>query len=106
MEFYAGNVYGYDVDGIDRVIRKAEKVVGKPLIRHNDILRNRDIVKLDTILSDTTHPLRQQFTDRHLNSGRFRVPKIARERYKRSFVPRVIIDFNKNFRRGVPIADL
>ena len=96
---WGGNISAADIERIDRVIRKASKIVGRDLPKFNDILVAKDSIKLKSITKDTTHPLRHEFTDRILKSGRFQIPKIKRERYRSSFIPRTISKFNSDFIR-------
>ena len=57
--------------------------------------------KRNTILSDATHPLYKEFDSLRIDrSGRFRVPFTCTQRFKQSFVPRAILDYNHKLSRA------
>ena len=101
---WGGNVTAGDIHRIDRVIRKAEKLMGREECYFSSFLEDRDRAKLARIRTDETYPLRQEFISRELPSGRYRVPALRTERYRGTFVPRSILAFNGTFRRGAPIV--
>ena len=66
-----------------------------------DTLFSRHITsKLNDILIDETHPLRDEYDSRRIaRSGRYRLPRVRTSRYANSFIPLSISSFNKQFKR-------
>ena len=97
---WGGNLVKDDVNKMDKLIKRASSIVGR---KQDDFMRlydRRVVVKLSDILSDDTHPLRGEFDSRHIErSGRYRLPAIATQRYKNSFIPRAIAAFNDRYVR-------
>ena len=84
-----------------RVIKKAEKVVGRKLCSLESIYVDRLTNKRLGIQSDSTHPLYKEFEMRRIDrSGRCRVPVTNTNRFKHSFIPRAILDHNMKTNRS------
>ena len=71
---------------IDRIIRKAERIVGTQLTSHEDLFHKLSIAKALNILKDPKHPLFHEFV-RSNRSNRIIIPTIRTERYRNSFIP-------------------
>ena len=85
---------------LDRVIRKAGRVVGRDQDNIQTITNKRVKKKLACIMTDDTHPLRPDFDDTLIaRSGRFRLPLLKTERFRKSFFPCAVVIFNKSFNR-------
>ena len=98
---WGGNTCKRDKEMLDKVIRKARDVVGR--IQDNlDTLYDRRVTnKLNNILHDITHSLRQELENRLIvRSGRMRVAKARTVRYSNSFVPQAVSVFNRSARGG------
>ena len=85
---------------LDKIIRKAGGVIGRyqddfETLHHRVVTR-----KLHKIMTDSTHPLRQEFDSRKTDrSNRFRMPHTRTTRYKQSFIPTAIRMHNANAQR-------
>lgn len=89
-----------DRERLDRITRKAGRVVGRSQDDIQTITNKRVQKKLSCILKDDTHPLRPDFENTRIaRSGRFRLPLLRTERFKRSFFPCAITHFNQHFHR-------
>ena len=76
---------------MDKVVKRGGGVVGKRQDAMDELYTRRTTNKLKTILSDETHPLKQEYDWRMIErSGRYRVPKARTTRYLNSFVPKTI----------------
>ena len=97
---WGGNITQGDKDRIDRLIRKAGRVIGRNQDTLTDAYNDRLYKKVTNIFDDDTHPLRQEF-DRLLieRSGRLRTPKARTVRYQKSFLPKSVHIFNSHFSR-------
>ncbi len=95
---WGGNISKLDRGRLEKIVKKAGHIVGKPL----DSLRlytKRDCTqKLMQILNDPTHPIRHYLDSRRSNmSGRFLLPRTNTNRYKVSFLPSALSVFNENY---------
>ena len=80
---WGGNILKQDRDIVDRIIKKAESVIGKRPCT------------LTYILHDDTHPLKTDFDNKIIQrSRRFIVPRIIITRYAGSSVPSGMRGFN------------
>ena len=97
---WGGNVSKQDRDKLDKIIRKAESVVGKRQNRFDTYYQGRLTNKLTTILHDDTHPQKVDFDNRIIErSRRLRVLRARTTRYAGSFVPSAISIFNQKIER-------
>ena len=97
---WGGNVSKTDKDRLDRVIRKAERVIGTEQHNMDTLYDRRVAAKLKAILKDETHPLRAELDSALIQrSGRFRPSKTRTERYRNSFIPSAIRHHNSNHKR-------
>lgn len=97
---WGGNVGKSEKDRINRIIKSAERIIGKsqPLIHttYEDLLAG----KLTMLLNDTNHPLHDVLASQLIpRSGRMRVPYAATNRYPSSFIPPAITHHNLTFKR-------
>ena len=70
---WGGKVSKQDRDKLDKIIKKAESVVGKRQDRFDTYYQGRLTNKLTDILHDDTPPLKADFDNRIIErSGRFR----------------------------------
>ena len=97
---WGGNITQGDKDRVDRLIRKAGRVIGRNQDTLTDAYNDRLYKKVTNIFDDDTHPLRQEF-DRLLieRSGRLRTPKVRTVRYQKSFMPKAVQIFNSHHNR-------
>jgi len=77
-----------------RVIKQASKIIGTPQIRLVDLYNCAVKRKVDSIVTDPSHPL---FSSLQLmpSGGRFRAPLAKKKAYRNSFIPSAISILNK-----------
>ena len=89
---WGGNISKLDRGRLEKIVKKAGHVVGKPLDNFKTLHEKRLYRKLMQILSDPTHPMRHYFDNRRSNrSGSFLLPRTNTNRYKFLSV------FNENY---------
>ena len=81
---------------LDKITKKAERVIGKRQDKFDTLCHRRLTNKLADVLRDVTHPLNNKIIQR---SGRFREPMIRTTRYAGSCVPSAIKEFNMRIGR-------
>ena len=92
------NISKLDRGRLEKIVKKAGHVVGKPLDSFKTLHEKRLYKKLMQILNDPTHPVRHCFDSRRRNrSGRFLLPRTNTKRYKASFLPSALSVFNENY---------
>ena len=69
---WGGNISKLDRGSLEKIVKKARHVVGKPLDNFKTLHKKKLYRKLMQILNDPTHPMRHYFDRRRSNrSGRF-----------------------------------
>ena len=87
-----GFVSAKDRKKLDRIVRLADKIIGKPQISTGELYSQSVKRKAKRIISCDFHPLREEFC--LLPSGRrYRVP-LAKKDFKKSFIPSAISILN------------
>ncbi len=95
LSSWGGNISRRDREAIDKIIKKAGGVVGRTQDGFDILYHRRTTNKLNSIMSDASHPMRKEFDGRIIQrSGRMRVPRARTARYANSFVPRAVGLFN------------
>ena len=93
---WGGNMTQQDRNRLDKNIKKAGGVVGRSQENIDATYTRLVTDRLQTILSDETHPLRCEFDSRRTDrSDRFRLPRTRTTRYQQSFIPTAIRTHNK-----------
>ena len=94
---WGGNISKLDRARLEKIVKKkkAGPIVGKPLDSFKTLHEKRLYRKLMQILNDPTHPMRHYFDSRRSNR-RFLLPRTNTNRYKASFLPSALLDFNEN----------
>ena len=79
-------------------MRRAEKIVGAPQERVEEVARVRTARKLEAILNNPLHPLHQEITGQWSKRGndRFVYPARRCERLGKSFVLVAMKDYNRS----------
>ena len=99
---WGGNVSETEKNRINSIIKKASSVVGesRPSAVEAIYLCLLES-KLDTIWTDTSHPLHDLLQDRQIGRGigRLRLPSLKTNRHRNSFIPRAIKLFNDKQKR-------
>ena len=94
---WGGNISKLDRGRMEKIVKKAGHVVGKPLDSFKTLHEKRLYRKLMQILNNPTHPMRHYFDSRHSNrSGRFLLPRTNTNHYKASFLPWALSFFYEN----------
>ena len=98
----SGNISKLDRGRLEKIVRKAGHVVGKPLDSFKTLHEKRLYRKLMQILNDPTHPVRHYFGSRRSNrGGRSLLPRtyiyIYTNHYKVSFLPLALSVFALGF---------
>ena len=89
---WGGNISKLDRGRLEKIVKKAGHVVGKPVDSFQTLHEKRLYRKTNANINDPTHPMRHYFDSRPSNkSGRFLLPRIISNRYKASF-------FENNFK--------
>ena len=74
-----------DRDKFDRIFRRAGRIVGSEQQTMTELTEKRMTQKLQAILNDETHPLREEFDSMIIQrTGRLRLPKVKTTRYQKS----------------------
>ena len=95
---WGGNISKFDRGKLEKIVKKAGDVVGKPLDSFKTLHEKRLYRKLMQILNDPTHPMRHYFDSRRSNrSGRILLPRTNTKCYKASFLPSALTVFNENY---------
>ena len=95
---WGGNISKLDRGRMEKIVKKAGHVVGKPLDSFKTLHEKRLYRKLMQILNDPTRPMRHYFDSRRSNrSGRFFLLRTNTNRYKALFLPLALSVFNENY---------
>lgn len=80
-----------------RITKQASRIIGSDNDGLQELVKNRLMSKFHCILSDNTHPLYPLIV--HNKSGRIRQLSLKTNRFKNSFLPIAIHNFNCDFIR-------
>ena len=95
---WGGNISKLDRGRLEKIVKKAGHVVGKPLDNFKTLHKKKLYRKLMQILNNPTHPMRHYFDRRRSNrSGRFLLLRTNTNRYKAPFLPLALSVFNENY---------
>ena len=95
---WGGNISKLDRGRLEKIVKKAGHVVGKPLDNFKTLHKKKLYRKLMQILNNPTQPMRHYFVRRHSNrSGRFLLLRTNTNCYKASFLPLALSVFNENY---------
>ena len=98
---WGGNLTQADRARMDRVVTKAEKLVGKSLDNLEILYNKRVLTKVKAIMKDDSHPLKPDFDRANVSgSGRLQLPKCKTNRFKNSFFPIAIKKYNEGYKRA------
>ena len=89
-----GNMRAQDRGKLDRVIKQANRITGTDGSMVEGLYKSLMLNKVESILSDETHPLNVQF-NRSARSNRLLQLRINTKRYANSFVPSGVRIFNE-----------
>ena len=87
---------------MNKVVEKAESIVGKNVESLGNINEILSVKKAQTIISDDSHPLNSVLTERQSRriQGRYLSIKCHSSRYAKTFIPSVIRTLNKRHERS------
>ena len=91
---WGGNISKLDRGSLEKIVKKAGHVVGKPLDSFKTLYEKRLYRKLMQILNDPPHPMRLRCSNR---SGKFLLPRTNTNRYKVLFLSSALSVFNENY---------
>ena len=95
---WGGNISKLDRGKLEKIVKKAGHVVGKPPDSFKTLHEKRLYRKLMQILNDPTHPVRNYFDRRRSNrSGRLLLSRTNTNCYKASFLHSALSVFNENY---------
>ena len=94
---WGGNISKLGRRRLEKIVKKAGHVVGKPLDSFKTLHKKRLYRKLMQILNDPTHPMKHISDSRRSNrSGRFLLLRTNTNHYKALFLPSALSVFNEN----------
>ncbi|TWW78270.1 hypothetical protein D4764_11G0003910 [Takifugu flavidus] len=86
-----------DANRLNKLIKKAGSVVGCRLDKLDEVVRDRMVLKLRTIMDNPSHPLHNTVEKlRSSFSSRLLQPRCSKERYRKSFLPSAIRLYNSS----------
>ena len=95
---WGGDISKLDRGRLEKIVKKAGHVVGKPLDSLKTLHEKRLYRKLMQILNDPTHPTIHYFDSRRSNmSGRFLLLRTKTNRYKALLLSSALSVFNENY---------
>ena len=98
---WGGNIPQQERGRLDKMIKKAEAVIGRKQMTVDLHFHGWIQDKLSRILTDETHPLRPEIDKLRIErSGRLSLPAIRTTRYYNYFIPQATIHFNRDFNRS------
>ena len=94
---WGSSISGADRKKLDKLIRKASSVLGRPLDPAEVVGERRMMAKLSSMMENDSHPLQDSLTALESSfSDRLLHPKCVKERYRRSFIPAAVILYNQH----------
>ncbi|XP_078802203.1 uncharacterized protein LOC144991899 [Oryzias latipes] len=98
---WGAGIKAKDANRLNKLIRKAGSVIGLKPAKLEEVVGDRLLAKLGTIMDNPSHPLFREVDNlRSSFSGRIIHPRCARERYRKSFLPSAIRLHNSSGRLG------
>ena len=93
---WGGNVTDSDKQRLERIIARAERVIGEDLESVESVYQGLLRRKLARVWDDSCHPLHDRLAGQRSlrGTGRLRLPPLNTNRYRSSFIPRAIKLFN------------
>ncbi|TWW73670.1 hypothetical protein D4764_15G0010660 [Takifugu flavidus] len=88
---WGAGIKAKDANRLNKLIKKAGSVVGCRLDNLDEVVRDRMVLKLRTIMDSPSHPLHNTVDKlRSSFSNRLLQPRCSKERYRKSFLPSAI----------------
>ncbi|TWW81868.1 hypothetical protein D4764_01G0016830 [Takifugu flavidus] len=92
---WGAGIKAKDANRLNKLIKKAGSVVGCRLDNLDEVVRDRMVLKLRTIMDSPSHPLHNTVDKlRSSFSNRLLQPRCSKERYRKSFLPSAIKLYN------------
>ncbi|TWW61360.1 hypothetical protein D4764_04G0000060 [Takifugu flavidus] len=92
---WGAGIKAKDANRLNKLIKKAGSVVGCRLDDLDEVVRDRMVLKLRTIMDSPSHPLHNTVDKlRSSFSNRLLQPHCSKERYRKSFLPSAIKLYN------------
>ena len=100
LSCWSGDAFQADKDRIDKIIRRAGRVIGECQAGVDACSRRALVSRFEAVWGDESHPLHQEFASAIIpRSGRMRLPAAHTNRDKSSFVPSAINIHNESVHR-------
>ncbi|TWW65156.1 hypothetical protein D4764_21G0000560 [Takifugu flavidus] len=94
---WGAGIKAKDANRFNKLIKKAGSVVGCRLDNLDEVVRDRMVLKLRTIMDSPSHPLHNTVDKlRSSFSNRLLQPRCSKERYRKSFLPSAIRLYNSS----------
>ncbi|TWW74395.1 hypothetical protein D4764_14G0003980 [Takifugu flavidus] len=94
---WGAGIEAKDANRLNTLIKKAGSVVGCRLANLDEVVRDRMVLKLRTIMDNPSHPLHNTVDKlRSSFSSRLLQPRFSKERYRKSFLPSAIRLYNSS----------
>ena len=97
MVYWGGGIKAKDANKLNKLIKKAGKVIGSKLVTLEEVVEERLLAKVLAIRANTSHPLHDMIARQMSTlsfSNRLIQPRCLRERDRRSFLPSAIRLYN------------
>jgi len=94
---WGAGIKAKDANRLNKLIKKAESVVGSKLVTLEEVVEERMLAKLLVIMDNPSHPLHKTLDKLKSSfSNRLIQPRCSKERYRKSFLPTVIRLYNSS----------
>ena len=94
---WGAGIKAKDSNRLNKLIRKAESVVGTKLVTLEEVVETRILTKLLLFMNNPSHPLHNTLDKLKSSfSNRFIQPRCTKERYRKSFLPTAIRLYNNS----------
>ena len=87
---WGAGIKAKDANRLNKLVRKAESVVGSKLITLEEVVEDRMLAKLLAIMDNPSHPIHKTLDKLKSSfSNRLIQPRCSKERYRKSFLPAI-----------------
>ena len=95
MVSWGAGIKAKDANRLNKLIKKAESVVGSKLVTLEEVAENRMLAELLVIMYNISHPLHETLDKlKSIFSNRLIQPRCLEELHRKSFVPGAIRLYN------------
>ena len=109
--FFAAVSWGVGIKGkaanrLNKLIRKAESVVGSKLVNLEEVVEDRMLAKLLPIMDNPSHPLHKTLVKLKSSFSNTHSTCSSKERYRKSFLPTALRLYNSSTSVRATITEL